>query len=62
VSTRMFSWSGIKMKSLKMPNNEYYSIHMQIGENNDKLNCYFSRITDKYSSASDSVCATYMLR
>jgi len=39
----------------------YIYIYMQIGENNAKLNC-FSRITDKYSSASDAVCTTYMLR
>jgi len=44
------------MKSLKLPNNEYFSIYVQIGENNGKLNCFFSHITDKYSSASDSVC------
>jgi len=36
-STPMFKWSGIKMKSLKLPNNEYFSIYMQIGENNGKL-------------------------
>ena len=49
------------MKSLKLLNNDYFSTYMQIGENNGKLDC-FSRITDKYSSASDSVCTTYMLR
>ena len=47
------------MKSLKLPNNEYFSIYMQIGENNDKQNC-FSRIMDKYSSAPDSVCTTHV--
>jgi len=25
------------MKSLKLPNNEYFSIYMQMGENNGKL-------------------------
>jgi len=47
------------MKSLKLPNNEYFGIYMQIGENNSKLNC-FSRIMDKYLSAIDSVCTTYV--
>jgi len=47
------------MKSLKLPNNEYFSIYMQIVENKGKLNC-FSRIMDKYSSAADSVCTTYV--
>jgi len=31
----------IKMKSLELPNNEYFRIYMQIGENNGKLNCFF---------------------
>jgi len=31
-----------KSKSLKLPNNQYFSIYMQIGENNAKLNCFFT--------------------
>ena len=55
--TAMFSWSRIKTKSLKLPNNEYFSIYIQISKNYGKLNC-FSRIMDKYLSAPDSVCTT----
>jgi len=28
---------NIKIKSLKLPNNEYFSMHMQIGENNGEI-------------------------